>query len=147
MPRIKLELPESFPFETELAVRITDINYGGHLGNDSLLVLLHEARSLYFKSMGFTERDVGGCGVIMTDAELLFASEAFDGEILRIAVAAVFEGRTRCELFYRVTEKTGGREVARAKTGMAFFDYTARKIVRAPDGFRNKVQPYGPEAD
>ena len=44
MARIKLDLPERFPFSTELRVRITDVNYGGHMGNDSLLGLLHEAR-------------------------------------------------------------------------------------------------------
>lgn len=44
MPRVKVALPVSFPFTTQLPVRITDINYGAHLGNDALLGLLHEAR-------------------------------------------------------------------------------------------------------
>jgi hypothetical protein len=34
MARIKLDLPADFPFAAELRVRITDINYGGHMGND-----------------------------------------------------------------------------------------------------------------
>ena len=37
MPRIKLELHEILIYSTEIPVRITDINYGGHLGNDSIL--------------------------------------------------------------------------------------------------------------
>jgi hypothetical protein len=44
MPRLKLELPAGFPFRTTLTVRVTDLNYGNHLGNDALLGLLHEAR-------------------------------------------------------------------------------------------------------
>ena len=44
MPRIKLELPEKLVFSTEIPVRITDINYGGHLGNDSILSIVQEAR-------------------------------------------------------------------------------------------------------
>ena len=44
MPRVKVALPATFPFRTEIPVRITDLNYGGHLGNDALLGLLHEAR-------------------------------------------------------------------------------------------------------
>ncbi len=44
MPRVELELPERFQFVTEIPLRITDINYGGHLGNDALLSLLHEAQ-------------------------------------------------------------------------------------------------------
>ena len=44
MARIKLTLPERFPFTTTIPIRITDLNYGGHVGNDTVLALLHEAR-------------------------------------------------------------------------------------------------------
>ena len=37
MGRVKLELPETFSFSTELTVRVTDLNYGGHLGNADTL--------------------------------------------------------------------------------------------------------------
>ena len=47
MERIKLNLPEQFLFSTNIAVRITDINYGGHVGNDSFLSLIHEARQQF----------------------------------------------------------------------------------------------------
>ena len=44
MSRIKLALPDRWTFSTELPVRISDINYGGHLGNDAVLALAQEAR-------------------------------------------------------------------------------------------------------
>jgi acyl-CoA thioester hydrolase len=44
MARIKIEIPEQFIFETQLKVRIGDINYGGHMGNDAVLTLAHQAR-------------------------------------------------------------------------------------------------------
>jgi acyl-CoA thioesterase FadM len=44
MPRIKIEMPEHFTYTTEMPVRISDINYGGHLSNDSIVSLIHEAR-------------------------------------------------------------------------------------------------------
>ena len=40
------------------------------------------------------------------------------------------------ELVYLLTKAEGGEEVARATTGFVFFDYTARKLAQAPDGFR-----------
>ena len=49
MARVKLTLPDACHFHTEVAVRIGDINYGGHLGNDAVLSLAHEARLQYFK--------------------------------------------------------------------------------------------------
>ena len=51
MARIKIELPDNFPFTTSIPVRITDINYGGHVGNDTVLSIIHEARMQFLKSM------------------------------------------------------------------------------------------------
>jgi len=34
MQRIKIDLPEFFSFTTPIKIRITDLNYGGHVGND-----------------------------------------------------------------------------------------------------------------
>ena len=60
MPRIRLELPDRFHFRTSLTVRVTDLNYGRHLGNDAVLGLLHEARVRFLRSLGYAELDVEG---------------------------------------------------------------------------------------
>ena len=82
MARIKLEMPTAYPFKTELTVRITDINYGGHLGNSDVLALLHEARVRYLKSYGYSEIDVEGYGTIMLDVVIQFKAQAFAGDVL-----------------------------------------------------------------
>lgn len=135
MARLKIELPASFAFATELDVRITDINYGRHLGNDALLGLLHEARLRFLASMGFSELDAGGAALIMADVAIAFRSQAFHGDRLRVEVAVAEPGRLGFDLVYRMTDASTGREVARAKTGMAFFDYEAGKPVRMPEAF------------
>ena len=56
------DFPEVF-HTVELPVRITDINYGQHLGNDRLFALLHEARIQFLSQWGFSEIDAGGAGV------------------------------------------------------------------------------------
>ena len=53
MSRIEIQLPENFIFQTEIAVRVSDLNYGNHVGNDSILTLMQEARTLFYRSMGF----------------------------------------------------------------------------------------------
>ncbi|MDG4594643.1 MAG: thioesterase family protein [Candidatus Contendobacter sp.] len=135
MARIKLDLPEHFPFNTELRVRITDVNYGGHMGNDSLLGLLHEARVRFLEQCGFSELNICGLGLIMADSAIVYKSEAFPGERLDIAVAATDFNKYGCDFVYRVTEKLSGREVARAKTGIVFFDYARRAIQPVPSAF------------
>lgn len=137
MARIKLQLPESFPFSTELRVRITDVNYGGHMGNDSLLGLLHEARVRFLANYGLSELGIGGAniGIIMADSVILYKSEAFPGELLKIAVTANDFNKYGCDFVYLVTESSSGREVARAKTGIVFFDYQQRAVQKTPPSF------------
>jgi acyl-CoA thioester hydrolase len=137
--RIKLEMPSDYPFRTELTVRITDINYGGHLGNADVLALMHEARVRFLKSYGYSETDVEGYGTIMLDSVVIYKSQAFAGDILQIEVAAGDFSRIGCDIFYRITNKGTGAEVALAKTGVAVFDYAHQKRVSPPDLFVKRL--------
>ncbi len=137
MSRVNIALPDSFDFTTELNIRISDLNYGGHLGNDTVLSLAHEARVRLLKSLGFNERDIDGVGLIMTDAIVVYKSEAFYGEILCIDMVISDVTKCSCDVIYSITDKASKREIARVKTGLAFFDYKKRKVVSTPDKFKS----------
>ena len=136
MPRVILELPEQFIFSTDIAVRISDINYGGHLGHDSLISLMHEARVRFLKTYSFAESDIDGFGLIMTDLVILYKAEVFYGDTLTIKVAVHDFTKYGCDFFYRVLNREQKRDVAHAKTGIVFFDYAKRKIVGVPTSFK-----------
>lgn len=136
MPRVRLELPELLPFSTEIPVRISDLNYGGHVGNDAMLSIAHEARVRFLRSLGYTERDIEGCSIIMSDAVLLYRSEAFYGDVLVVHVGAGEFTRAGCDFYYRISNRDSDKEVARVKTGIVFYDYGTRKPVEVPDAFR-----------
>jgi acyl-CoA thioester hydrolase len=138
MARVKLELPESFPFSTEIKVRISDINYGGHLGNDALLSIIHEARVRFLESYGFTEADIDGVGIIMTDVVIVYKSEGFYGDVLKIDIAVTDFTKVGCDFVFRLVHKEKGNEIARAKTGVVFFDYEKHKVTAMPAVFKNK---------
>ncbi len=136
MSRLKIKLPETLPFDVEIDVRIGDINYGGHLGNDALLRLMHEARLALLGRYGLSEINCGGAGLIMRDVEVVYLAEAFHGDRLRFSLGVDAVGRTGADLYYHVVRLADSREIARARTGMAFFDYERRKPARTPDAFR-----------
>ncbi len=139
MARVKLDLPENPVFAAVVPVRITDINYGGHVGNDSLLSILHEARVQFLKHFGFTEHDVAGTAIIMSDAVLVYKSEIFYGTDLTIEMGVTDLHAHGADITYRVMD--GETEAAKAKTGIVFFDYRQRKIARMPEQFRTLFQP------
>lgn len=138
MPRIKLEMPDHFPFETVITVRITDLNYGNHLGNDALLGMIHEARVRFLKYLDYSETDVAGVGVIMGDVAIVYKSQAFYGDQLIVSVAVDHLSRKSCDFYYRISRKDG-KAVALAKTAIVFFDYQQNKPAALPEDFRRKI--------
>ena len=141
MPRIKIDLPESFAFTASFAVRITDLNYGDHVGNDNVLSFLHEARVQYLKSLGYTEFSLEGVSLIMTDAALVFKNEMYYGDELLISIRAMEISRAGFDLLYKIEKKSAGTPVitAIAKTAMTCFDYDKKRVVSLPEPVRIKL--------
>jgi acyl-CoA thioester hydrolase len=142
MPRIKIDLPESFSFTTSLAVRITDLNYGSHVGNDTVLSFLHEARMRYLQSLGYSELNIEGVAMIMADAALIFKNEIYFGDELLISVQAAEFSRVGFDLIYKIEKKTEGQPtlVATAKTAMICYDYNLKKIIPLPEAAMKKLK-------
>ena len=140
MARIKINLPERFIFSTEIKPRITDINYGGHLGNDALLAIVHEARARFLAAHQWTEMDIDGRSLIMVDAAIMYLTEIFYGTTLHLEIAVTDLNRIGCDFVFRLSDKENGQEAARVKTGIAFFNYQKRKVARMPDVFRQLIE-------
>lgn len=138
MKRTTLTLPERFTFSTEMRCRITDVNYGGHVGYDSLVAFFHEARVRFLESHGWSESDIEGASLMMIDAVIVCVKEIFAGQPLCIDLAVDDISRTGFNCFYRLS--IDGNEHARAKTGMIFFDYTKKQIARTPEAFIQAVR-------
>lgn len=139
MARVKLVLPEAFSFKTLMDIRVTEINYGNHVGNDRMVSLLHEARLRFLRSLGFGEFNIAGLGIMVTDLIVEFKSESFVGENLLFEVGVNDFNKYGCDFIYRVTCAEEGRLVTLAKTGIVFFDYDERKIARIPKKFTDLV--------
>lgn len=135
MARIKLDIPKKFHFHTTVQVRVTDLNYGGHMGNDALLSLLHEARYRLLKQYGYTEMDMAGVGLIMSDVAVQYKAEAFAGDELKIEMTAFDFAMTSFDLFYFVTRVSDQKVIALAKTNMVCYDYAAQKMREVPSAF------------
>jgi acyl-CoA thioesterase FadM len=132
MARIRIQLPEEFRFTTSIPIRISDLNYGGHVGNDTILTLLHESRMQFLKSMGYTEMDFEGTSLIMSDVGIEFKSEVFYGDVIKAYVTAAEFSRVGFDVCYMLVNEKNDRPVAHAKTGMVCYDYKARKIAPVP---------------
>ena len=142
MPRIQLELPEKILFTTEISVRASDLNYGNHVGHDTILTLMQEARIRFYRTLGFqNELNLdGSIGQVIADAAVQYKSESFLGDRLIIQVSVSDVNKYGFDMLYLVINKATRNEVARGKTGIVCFDYNTRKVARLPEILRQKLQ-------
>ncbi|MGZ5286764.1 MAG: acyl-CoA thioesterase [Flavisolibacter sp.] len=139
MSRVKIVLPSDFSFSTIIPIRITDLNYGGHVGNDTVLSLVHEARMQFLSSYGYTEMKLEGISLIMSDAAIEFRNESFYGDSIKAYVKAFNFGRAGFDLYYKLVKEGDEKIIALAKTGMVCFNYDTRKIVSLPPALEQKL--------
>jgi acyl-CoA thioester hydrolase len=140
MARITIELPSSFAFSTSIPVRITDLNYGGHVGNDTILSLIHEARMQFLQSIGYSEKNLAGAGIIMGDVSIVFKNELFYGDVIRARVTVTEISKATFDILYKLEKETNGKiiDVAHAKTGMVCYNYEKRKVNALPEEVRSR---------
>ena len=141
MARVTLLLPPEFIYKTNLIVRISDINYGGHLGNDTVLTLLHEARFRFLKSLGYqNEIDLeNDTGLIVADSVVIYRAEAFHGDNIEVHLAVYDHNAYGFDIFYYLKNGETGKEIARAKTGIVCLNYKKKKITKTPEEFIKRL--------
>lgn len=136
MERVKIKFPEKIIYSIRMNIRVSDLNYGGHVGNDVFLSLAHEARLQYFQSKGFQNEKNGpdGTGIIIADAAIIYKKELFHGDEITIDLAIGSQGSYGFDLLYRISKEDAGI-AALIKTGVLFYDYNIKKMKPIPEGF------------
>lgn len=134
MARIKIELPVISIASFNIPVRITDINYGNHVGNNSIVELIHEARVQFLKQHDFTELDAGGTALIMNELLVEFKNESFYGDIINVKLFIGEISKKSFEIYYQLLAlRNENIVIAHAKTGMVCYNYSERKVESIPE--------------
>lgn len=138
MPRIKIELPVASLGMINVPVRISDINYGNHVGNDALVSIIHESRVQWLHKLGHTELNVGGAGLIMRDLSVEYKAEIFYGDLLAIELLLGEISEVAFDLYYAISNSKKVL-VAKARTGMVCYSYEEKKVIKIPGSFRTSL--------
>lgn len=131
MSSLKSQLPSQFSFHCDIAIRITDLNYGGHVGNDRIMALLQEARVQFLAQKGYSELELEGSGMMLTKAQFELRCELHYGYPLRASVSAGNFTSKGFDLFYKLETTVNGEQkvAALAITTMVCYDYEKKKVV------------------
>lgn len=136
MARITLQFPdEQFCYSTQLTVRVTDINAAQHLGNDSMISMISEARARFLFDHSVEEDRDDHVGIIVTDLATTYRAEAYARDELLFEVGVMDFNRYGGDIIFRITRPADEALIAMAKSGFVFFNYREKKVVPMPAPF------------
>jgi len=139
MARLQLDFPEEqYCYTTPLTVRVTDINGANHLGNDSMISMISEARARFLFEFGVAEQERDGTGIIVTDLATTYRAEAHARDQLLFEVGVMDFNKYGGDITFRITRPKDKTLIAMAKSGFVFYNYRTSQVVAMPDDFRAK---------
>lgn len=135
MSRVKVDLPEQFLFSMEKGVGLSELNYAKHLDSVAMIGILHEARLQFLADLGFTESNIFGLGMVVTDMAVDYRSESFASDRLTVDVGLGEFNKYGVDICFKVSNTALETVVCRAKLGVVFFDFDKHQIAEVPGAF------------
>jgi acyl-CoA thioester hydrolase len=137
---IRLKKQDNYEYQYKRIIQVGDINYGGHLGNDALVKILHEARISMLHSMGFTELDLGDgeTGIIMAEIVVNFKAESFMMDNISVFCHVDDISNVSFRMYYKVTDED--KLIALAETEIVTFNYNKKQISDVPSAFLSALK-------
>ncbi|MBL4821815.1 MAG: acyl-CoA thioesterase [Gammaproteobacteria bacterium] len=140
MQRVKISAPEEFIYSMERTVGISEVNYARHMDSVAMIKIIHEARLQFLANLGFTESNIYGLGMVVTDLAIDFRSESFANDLLVIGVGVSKFNKYGFDIGFQVTNHALETVVCIAKMGVVFFDFDKHKLAELPRAFESILE-------
>ncbi len=127
-------------FISKYQVRISDINYGGHMGNERALLAFQQARIEWLKTLGLSEMNIGeGRGLIQRRANVEYLKEVSLGDVLDVSIYPSEIKGSYFVLAHEVTNQDGFT-VLTGNVTLGSFDYSSKKLAKIPNTLREVLE-------
>lgn len=133
MERVKLDFPaEAVIHRHLLTVRVTDMNYGRHLGHDAVVSLLHEARIQAFAALDLPEWDMHSHPSVVADLAIQYHSEARWPDALLIETAVPEPQGKALIIYQRIYQADSEQLVATSRVNQLLIDLATGRPAEVP---------------
>lgn len=122
-----------YNFSIPLTVRVSDLNYGNHVGHQNFFSFFQEARIAYLRQFDYSELDIGGCGMLVAEANCKYKRELYLNDAITVSCRV---SKLKSKLFnmeYMISK--GDTICAEGFTVNICYDYHGKSIVRVPKAF------------
>ncbi|WP_320046524.1 thioesterase family protein [uncultured Ilyobacter sp.] len=127
-------------FISKYQVRISDINYGGHMGNERALVAFQQARIEWLETLGLSELSIGEeRGLIQRRANVEYLREISLGDILNVKIYPVEIRGSYFVLAHEVSNQDGVT-VLTGNVTLGSFDYNNKRLAKIPGALKEILE-------
>lgn len=129
-----------YNFFIPLTVRVSDLNYGNHVGYQNFFSFFQEARIAYLRQFDYSELDIGGCGIIVAEANCKYKRELHLNDAITVACGI---SKLKSKMFtmeYMISKD----DVICAKgyTINLCYDHHGKSIARMPKAFAATITEF-----
>lgn len=135
MAKVTIKYPGNTMDSMYITVRDRDLNVQGHVGIEVLVQYMEEMRTHFFVSNNLDIKSIDGCSASLVNIVIDCKSKAHFTDVLKLELTAEVIEPDICDLYFRITRKENGKEVALARAGLSFF-------TDIPDKFVNVINKY-----
>jgi len=133
-------MTKEFQLTVPIKIRISDINYGNHVGYDRYFTFFQEARIAYLNQFGFSELDIGGFGMMVSDAGCRYKRELNMGDAIEVQCRISHLKKKAFVMAYRILRN--GKICATGSTTNICYDYHEKKIADWPPAFIRVIREF-----
>jgi YbgC/YbaW family acyl-CoA thioester hydrolase len=131
---------EGYHFTVSLTVRVGDLNYANHVGYQHYLSYFQDARLAYLGALGYSELDIGGCGILVSRVVCQYKQELFLNDTIQVGCRVSQLKSKGFRIDYRIERK--GINCAEGHTDCLCFDPRLKKVAPLPAPFIAAVRDF-----
>lgn len=119
-------------YTNKVIIRVSDLNYGQHLGYAQLVSLLHQTRVQFLHQYALNEFNIENTQLLIKELEVSYTNEAFLLDELKFSLSFSQKKKTTMTLQYDIFNTTRNNNTAKATETCLFISNKTKKITRTP---------------
>lgn len=127
-------------FSISLTVRVNDLNYANHVAHQNYFSFFQEARIAYLAQLGFSELDIDGYGMILTEATCKYKQQLWMNDTIQVGCRVSALAKKHFIMDYQILKMDS--LCAEGRTVNLCYDYSSKKIVDLPQSFVRAVERF-----
>lgn len=129
--------------EIEVYVRFCETDAAGHVNNTSYFLYLEEARTKFFRVLGFDRENRDSfLDFILASTSCDYLSQAYGAQMLKILTNVSRVGTKSFSVDHLITDADTEETIAKGSAVIVCFNYEKQKTKDIPDTLRGTLESY-----